>query len=60
MKRRFLRCVWAGLFNSHRLFIALGLAIIFQCHGLKSKAQTTYWVESMSNTVKKENVATPP
>jgi hypothetical protein len=36
------------------------VCMVFQLCASKTYAQTTYWLESMSNTVKKESVATPP
>ena len=60
MKTKRLRLVSINSIAANRIFIGVVFAITFQLCASSAKTQTAYWVESMTNTVKKESVAAPP
>ena len=60
MKTKRLRLVSINSISLKKAVIVAGFAIVFQLCALSGKTQTAYWLESMSNTVKKESVAAPP
>jgi len=60
MKTKNPRFVSINSTDVNRTVIAVVLAIVFQLWSVCGKTQTAYWLESMTNTVKKESVAAPP